>query len=254
MFWTSSLLPLDMHDPASDKTLSEVVHAGIYALITSIVLVMLIVTYILRGQLNFTQNKWIKQLILIWLAQNIIMIITTSIKNLEYVHFWGLTHKRIGVFVYLFLALIGICFTIHKTIHKKSFWFLFRKTSVAFALVLSALLTFNWNRAIAAYNTSYVPTERIDFDYLYELGPETYAFILDHHIKHDSVENYMLINIANTSTNFLNDYKTHEKKTSWKSYVLTDLMVKAELEHYNIIIPDKYKYNYEDERTIPDQD
>src|SRR5690606_28871759 len=105
-------------------------HAGIYALIFSIVLVIFIVTYLFRGQLNFQYNRVLKPLVIFWLVLNLLMVITTSIKNWEYVEFWGLTYKRMGVFVYLLLATIGLAITIYKVINKRSFWFVLRKTSI----------------------------------------------------------------------------------------------------------------------------
>jgi Domain of unknown function (DUF4153) len=218
-----------MNDPNSDETFSEIVHAGIYALIFSIVLVIIIVTYLLRGQLNFQENKWIKPLIVFWLIQNFFMVATTSIKNYEYIYFWGLTYKRIGVFIYLLLAIIGLSLTLYKVARKKSIWFLMRNTSLAFALCLSALLTFNWNRGIALYNTTFVAEERIDFEYLHSLGPDTYFYILQEHEEHESVNPLLIYQIMDEIPEILLKYSRFDYNHSWRSFVWSDFKNQQEL-------------------------
>ena len=75
------------------------------------------------------------------------------VKNYNYIHDWGLTHKRIGVYVYLTLCIIGIAFTIYKILNQKSFAYLIRQISVftftSFLIVFSLL---SWNSIIANYN------------------------------------------------------------------------------------------------------
>lgn len=220
---------VDINDPTRLSSLSDIVHQGVYALIASIVMVILIVTYLLRGQLNFRDNKYIKPLILFWLFQNLLMILTTSMKNYEYIEFWGLTYKRIGVFVYLFLAFVGLVLTVIKVQRKKSIWYLFRTTTFVFAVCLTALLTFNWNRFIASYNLTHVQAERIDFYYLKDLGAETYPYIIDYHTHVQAVDEGIIIDIAESIPNALIDLKEQQENTSWRSIVWSDYRLEKEL-------------------------
>lgn len=225
---------VDINDPARLSSLSDIVHQGVYALISSIVLVILIVTYLLRGQLNFRNNKFIKPLILIWLFQNLLMILTTSMKNYEYVEFWGLTYKRIGVFVYLFLAFIGLVLTVIKVQQKKSIWYLIRSTTLIFTICLTALLTFNWNRLIASYNLTHVQAERIDFHYLKDLGAETYPYIIEYHTHVQAVDDGIIMDIAEAIPTALFKLNQDEENTSWRSIVWSDYKLEQELSAINI--------------------
>jgi hypothetical protein len=222
------------HEYTEAEKFSEIVHDGINALITSLVLVILLTSYLFRGQLNFFQNKTAKYLALIWLIQNCIMILTTSIKNYEYVSNLGLTHKRIGVYVYLFLALIGILLTVIKIGKNLSFWFLIRNTTIAFSLSLSALLTFNWNRFIASYNIANVPTENLDLAYLKELGPDTFAFILQYHQKTKLVDSDLLIDIKYEMAEEKKQLNIDYYEKSWRSVNWSDYQLKQEIAAYKI--------------------
>ena len=218
-------------------SISEVVHGGINSLIASLILAIIIISFLFRGALNFAKNKFLKILALGWLIQNIVMVITTSIKNVEYVSQWGLTYKRIGVYIYLLLAVVGICITIYKIIKKKSFWFLIKSCSLVFSLVLVSLLTFNWNRVIASYNLAHVKQTRIDFSYLLELGPDTYGAILTHHQNVEPVDNWVLISINDqVNNNWERSYESDYEPT-WRSFNWSDEQVKRDLA--------KVKFNFE---------
>ena len=228
----AKFLLFDMHSPTRDNTLSELVHQGIYALIASIILVIVIISVLFRGQLNFKNSKYLTMLVLIWLVQNGILIASALYKNYAYVDMWGLTYKRIGVFLYLALALIGIFFTIVKLIKVKSFWYLFRSTSLAFAFCLSLMLTFNWNRLIASYNTTYIPVDRIDFEYLYFLGPDTYSTILKHHSEYNKVPQSIIHDIRTNIPAIQDDLTTKKSNSTWKSLVLREYLLTKELKQF----------------------
>jgi hypothetical protein len=220
---------VELNSPQRALSISEVVHGGINSLIASLILAIIIISFLFRGALNFAQNKFLKILALGWLIQNIVMVMTTSIKNAEYVSLWGLTYKRIGVYIYLFLAMLGICLTIYKIIKKKSFWFLIKSCSLTFSVVLVSLLTFNWNRAIATYNLDYVKQNHIDFSYLLELGPDTYGAILIHHQNVEPVDNWVLIRINDQLNNYPTRTYENDFDATWRSYNWSDAQAKKEL-------------------------
>jgi len=150
---------------------SVVVHEGINTLILSIILAIAIILYLFRGNLNFFKaNKTLKTLTFIWIVQNILMIINISFKNHFYVLEQGLTFKRIGVFVYLLLTLIGLITTFYKVNHVKSNWYLIKINSFLFFIVLFTSSFFNWTSIITNYNLTHATRAQIDFDYLIDLS------------------------------------------------------------------------------------
>ena len=161
---------------------SENVHQGINVLIGSIVLVIVIVLYFFKGQLNFEPSHTLKSLAYTWLFLNIVLIALIVVKNSHYIGDWGLTHKRIGVYIYLLLCIIGLVLTANKIRLKWSTSILVVKVSNTFLSILVLYGLFNWNGFIAQYNLNddHIPAENIDFDYLVNLGPETYVPIINY--------------------------------------------------------------------------
>jgi hypothetical protein len=156
---------------------SQFVHQGTGMLITSIISAILIILYYFRGSQNFYEkNGTLKFLVYVWIFQNLVLIFTTAARNQMYIGEYGLTYKRIGVYVYLLLSTIGLITTLIKIIAVKSNWFLFRKNAWAAytAMVLACLI--NWDRMITVYNIQY--SKRLDHSYLMELAPASLPYIL----------------------------------------------------------------------------
>ncbi|MGQ0827583.1 MAG: DUF4153 domain-containing protein [Bacteroidota bacterium] len=131
----------------------EFVHDGIGTLITSIVVAIFIILFYFRGELNYYKdNKWIRIMAYIWIIQNAFMIFSTAYRNDMYIEESGLSYKKIGVYVYLLLTLIGLTTTFIKVWKLKTNWYLFRVNAVVcyFFLVLSCV--FNWDVIITNFN------------------------------------------------------------------------------------------------------
>lgn len=209
-------------DLLASQSISQTVHGGINSLITSLIMVMLIISYLFRGQLNFQGSKVLKILAVFWLMQNCFMISTTFLKNFDYVHSYGLTYKRIGVYIYLFLSLIGICLAIYKIVHHKSTWFLLRKGSITFAFILSLFLTFNWNKIIVNYNLTYIAPSKIDYNYLLNLGPDAYLGMHNYQVDGKHIPDQYLSQIKYNSLQELHNLEATYEDKSWRSMNLHD--------------------------------
>lgn len=220
-------------------TYSEYVHKGVGNLIFSVVLVILITMYFFRGQLNFFKDsggsKAVRILAFLWLAQNLMMLISTAYRNQVYISEYNLTYKRIGVYVWLILTAIGLITTVYKIGAKKSMWYLIRVNSWSFLLMIILLGSTNWDVMIAKYNTRNIAEnfDDLDFEYLMDLNsnamPVIYEALDD--IKIETLfENESTAGMYNTlrlsymhriegkMESYL--YKYNEK--SWKSFNLDD--------------------------------
>ena len=152
-------------------TYSAFLHQGVNTLIASVVLAIVIVMYFFRGNLNFLRNnRRLKYVAYLWIAQNAVLVVATAVKNFSYVSEYGLTYKRIGVYVYLLLTLIGLVTTYVKVRDIKSNWFLFRKNAWIFYGILVLFSLVSWSRVITQYNLAYLEKKSIDVDYLLSLS------------------------------------------------------------------------------------
>lgn len=152
-------------------TYSAFVHQGVYTLIISVVLAIAVVMYFFRDNLNFLSgNHRLKYAAYLWIIQNAILVMATAAKNLGYIGEYGLTYKRIGVYLYLLLTLIGLVTTYLKVRDVKTNWFLFRRNAWLFYVALVVFSLVDWSRLITQYNLGYLDPQKADIDYLINLS------------------------------------------------------------------------------------
>jgi hypothetical protein len=158
--------------------LKEFVHLGTYLLIVSLILSIAIVLYYFRGNLNFyRKNNTLKILTYIWLAQNIILIISLVIRNNIYIHHFALAYKRIGVYVFLIAALFGIYSIIIKVKNKKSYYYVIKNNTIVIYTLFIFLTCVNWDVFIAKHNVSSYKESFIEMEYLLDLSDKALPYI-----------------------------------------------------------------------------
>jgi hypothetical protein len=152
-------------------TYSDFVHQGTGLLISSIVIAILIIMFYFRGSINLYQkNKTIKLLAYLWIVQNAFMIISTALRNDLYIDEYSLTYKRIGVYVWLLLAFIGLVVTFLKIVLSKTNWYLFRVNSWIFYLVLVFSCFVSWDRLVLNFNVQRAEQNKKTLDKFYLLS------------------------------------------------------------------------------------
>lgn len=132
---------------------SKYVHEGVNTLIFSILLAIGIILYYFRANQNFyAKNQLLVRLTYCWIFQNGLLLLGIIHKNQIYIDQFGLTYKRIGVYVYLLMTLVGLITTFWKVRELKTVWYLLRKNvwTAYIVLIISSFL--NWDRMIAKYN------------------------------------------------------------------------------------------------------
>jgi hypothetical protein len=213
--------------------LSDNLHQSVGTLIFSILLAIGIILFYFRGRLNFyPKNAFIKWLAYLWMIQNVVVIASTAYRNHLYIEQYSLTYKRIGVYVWLVLTLIGLLFTLLKVAKRKSNWFLVRSTGWAFFAVLVLSSAVNWSSSVADYNIkrSAQPHADLDVYYLKSLGPSVLPMLVDYG-EHQSWEQSLDSQGYDLSYNidrFVNSYE----QRGWRSYCRTDAAVYKQLMAY----------------------
>ncbi len=206
--------------------ISKELHNGVYALIASIVITVALVSFLLRGNLNFFQPVLIN-ITLIWLILNSIVVSTNFYKNWIYVDLGGLTYKRIGVFIYLTLTFIGLLYTIFKVTQKEQFFYIFRTTGISFFLIVSLAFSVNWDVVITNYNLSdKFEQDKIDYEYLLTLK-EGNQHILMQKAKEDRIPFQYLYEVFKPIKK-----SEYEGASSWKSMVYSQYLKEQYMEKY----------------------
>ncbi|MCW8898843.1 MAG: DUF4173 domain-containing protein [Flavobacteriales bacterium] len=158
--------------------LSQFVHEGTYLLIVSVLLSMGIILYFFRKNINFiSKNKLLKQLSILWIAQNIILVISVGIRNYHYIDYYGLAYKRIGVIFFLIATIVGLITLYIKITQLKSAFYLLKVNSLNIISVLVLLSSFNWDIIIAQYNIKNISSENMDVHFLLSLSDKILPLI-----------------------------------------------------------------------------
>lgn len=139
-----------------EGNLSNEIHQRIATVITSIVLAIGIILFYFKSKFNFGPSaSLLKKLSYTWIILNALLVISALVKNGEYILAFGLTFKRISVFIFLILCLTGLYFTALKIKGKKTNTHLFSKMACTFyiSLILFAPINFSW--IVTSYNINF---------------------------------------------------------------------------------------------------
>ncbi|WP_224996645.1 DUF4173 domain-containing protein [Cesiribacter sp. SM1] len=208
--------------PGGGTTYAEWVHQGVGTLIVSIVMAVALLVYVFRGNLNFfRQNQSLLLLAKVWIVQNAVLASTTALKNSWYIASYGLTYKRIGVWVYLILVLIGLISTWIKITEKQTLWWMFTRNFKATILVLLLVTVLPWARIITWYNLE--KAQITDNSYLLALSLHNTDQLLQHNAKFSHQQQ---LNLHSRRIRLVESTKTD----NWKSWTFLNYYAKQNLE------------------------
>jgi hypothetical protein len=150
---------------------SDFVHNGVGMIILSIVIATSLFMYLFRRkQAESKQLDILKLLVYAWIVQNLVMLFSTAWRNQMYIHSFNLTYKRVGVYVWLSLAAIGLIISFIKIMKEKSNWYLVKSNFFLWFSALAVSSLVNWDLLITRYNISNKPIYQVDFYYLFTLS------------------------------------------------------------------------------------
>lgn len=143
-------------------------HSQIYLIIVSVFLAMAVVLFFFKDTLNFIKNNtWLLQLTKIWIGLNGFLIASAFYQNSVYINALGLTYKRLGVYLFLIICLIGLIFSFLKIQHKKTNFYLIDRMSWTLFYSLVFCSIFNWGSIMTHYN---LQKDTTDLNYLQNLS------------------------------------------------------------------------------------
>lgn len=162
--------------------LSAETHERVNAVILSIIMAIAVIMFYFKGNFNFDEKaKSLKVLAKIWIVLNAVLVISAFAKNTEYILNMGLTYKRLGVYSFLILAIIGLIVTYFKIKNRKTNGFLFNQMIWYFYGTLLVCSFINWGKIATSYNLKggfgnydYLSTLKFNDQLLKEKFPEKY--------------------------------------------------------------------------------
>ena len=135
--------------------LSAATHERVNSVIFSILMAVGVILFYFKGGFNFDEKAvQLKRLAKLWIFLNGILIVSTVIKNSEYVSFYGLTYKRLGVYAFLILAIVGLIYAFLKIAKQKTNAYLINQMIWYFYGTILLCSYVNWGNLITNYNIS----------------------------------------------------------------------------------------------------
>lgn len=133
--------------------LSEETHERVNAVIMSIVMAILVIMFYFKSGFNFDSKAGLlKILAKLWIFLNAILVVSAALKNYEYIVNYAFTYKRLGVFAFLLLSLIGLALTYIKIQKQKRNIFLVNTMIWYFYGTVLVCSYFNWGGFITSQN------------------------------------------------------------------------------------------------------
>ena len=177
----------------SPNQLSEETHERVGAVIMSIVIAILVIMFYFKSNFNFDPKAVLmKNFVKIWIVLNAVLVISAMLKNTEYIVNYGFTYKRLGVYAFLILSLVGLVMTFVKIQMRKKNVFLFNTMVWYVYGTVLACSYINWGGIITSQNI-----KREDFATNYHLQSINFSekYLLkyaeekqDHQLKRDVLE------------------------------------------------------------------
>jgi hypothetical protein len=165
--WSGQALP-------SGVTYSGFVHNGVNSLIVTVILSAFVLTTIFHQALNVAQRRELKALAIVWIAQNLFLLLSVALRLKLYIEAYDMTVARLSVLIFLALVAAGYAMLTVKIVREKSLSWLIG------GCVLAMFATFYLTQFLdlagwsADYNVARWEKDRtrnLDVAYLIELGP-----------------------------------------------------------------------------------
>src|SRR3546814_4862687 len=101
-------------------TLAEYAHRGAYTLIATELLAGLFVLVVLRPGEAATRSPRVRGLVVLWIAQNVLLVASSILRTGDYIAAYGLTELRIEALAWMGLVAIGLVLICWRLIRARS--------------------------------------------------------------------------------------------------------------------------------------
>ena len=168
--WGGAALPDGM-------TYAQYAHRGAYPLIATALLAAGFVLIAMRPGGPAERSRLIRPLVLAWIGQNVLLVISSIFRLDLYVAAFSLTYLRLAAFIWMGLVAAGLLLILIQIMWRKPVSWLVGANAATLALVLYGCCFINAPRIIAAYNVAHSREAAgagpsLDVNYLRSLGPQ----------------------------------------------------------------------------------
>jgi hypothetical protein len=167
--WSGAALPAGM-------TLAEYAHRGAYPLIVTALLAGAFVLVTAHPETEVGRHPLIRRLVVLWTAQNLVLVASSVIRTLDYIEAYMLTSLRLAALVWMALVASGLVLICLRMVWRRSLAWLINRVAATALIVLFCSSLVDFNAIAAEWNVSHAREvggkgQNLDVSYLVELGP-----------------------------------------------------------------------------------
>jgi hypothetical protein len=179
--WGNAALPADI-------TYAAYAHRGAYPLIVTALLAAGFVLIAMKPGGPAERSPVIRPLVYLWVAQNVMLVISSILRLDLYVQIYLLTYWRIAAFVWMLLVAAGLVLIVVRIALGRSNAWLMAANLGSLALALYVCCFINFAALVADHNVTHSrdmngPGIVLDLTYLASLGPQAIPAI-DRYLDH----------------------------------------------------------------------
>jgi hypothetical protein len=163
--WSGAPLP-------DGVTLADYAHRGAYPLIVTALLAGAFVLVASRPGSSGAQSPLVRRLILLWVAQNLLLVASSILRTLDYIDAFSLTRLRIAALAWMLLVAVGLVLIVWRMLAGRSTRWLVNANALAAGLVLAGASVTDLGAIAATWNVRHARAgSDLDLCYLAGLGP-----------------------------------------------------------------------------------
>jgi multisubunit Na+/H+ antiporter MnhG subunit len=168
--WGNATLPADI-------SYASYAHRGAYPLIVTALLAAGFVLAAMRPGGPAEQSRVIRPLVYLWVAQNVLLVLSSILRLDLYVQIYLLTWWRVAAFIWMVLVALGLVLIVARIALNRSNDWLIRANLITLTATLYVCSLVNFAAVIAEYNVNHSREAAgkgvwIDMNYLFSLGPQ----------------------------------------------------------------------------------
>jgi Domain of unknown function (DUF4173) len=156
-------------------TLASYAHRGAYPLIGTALLAGLFVMVILNPATRAASNKMVRALVVVWIAQNVVLVVSSMVRTWDYVEAYSLTQMRIAALAWMVIVGIGLGLICWRMLRAKSGAWLINANLWALGIMLTAFCFIDMGGMVAKWNVTHAREvggkgAHLDLCYMGEMG------------------------------------------------------------------------------------
>ncbi|WP_298255664.1 DUF4173 domain-containing protein [Bradyrhizobium sp.] len=197
-------------------TYASYAHRGAYPLIFTALLAAAFVLVAMRADGPAKKSRLIRPLVLAWITQNVLLVISSIFRLDLYVATYSLTYLRLAAFIWMGLVAAGLLSILAQIVWRKSTYWLTSTNAATVAFVLYGCCFINAPRLVAFYNVEHCREvsgtgQNLDWRYLRYLGPQALPAIERRRKK-------LIASWEPDLQSFMNTRETFVSSKNWRSF------------------------------------